>query len=48
MEGTNCMVPNDNSVEYDKYIRIVLEQEDRAVQGIKRLGKVFDRLLKTQ
>jgi 2-aminoadipate transaminase len=48
MEGTSCMVPNDTSVEYNKYIRIciALEEEDRAVEGIKRLGKVFRRLLK--
>ena len=48
MEGTSCMVPNDSSVEYDKYIRIciALEPEDKAVEGIKLLGNVFDRLLK--
>lgn len=48
MEGTSCMVPNDSGVEYDKYIRIciALEPEDRAVEGIKLLGNVFDRLLK--
>jgi len=48
MEGTSCMVPNDTSVEYNRYIRIciALEKEDKAVEGIKRLGKVFKRLLK--
>ena len=48
MEGTSCMVPEDESVEYERYIRIciALEKEDKAVEGIKRLGKVFERLLK--
>jgi len=40
------MVPNDDSVQYDKFIRIciALEKEDRAVEGIRRLGKVFQKL----
>jgi DNA-binding transcriptional MocR family regulator len=48
MEGTNCMVPSDTSVEYDKFIRIciALEEEDNAVEGIRRLGNVFERLTK--
>jgi DNA-binding transcriptional MocR family regulator len=48
MEGTSCMVPEDASVEYDRYIRtcIALEKDDKAVEGIKRLGKVFERLLR--
>ena len=31
MEGTDCVVPDDTSVEYDKYIRIcvALEKEDK-------------------
>jgi len=47
MEGTSCMVPEDKSVEYDKFIRIciALEDEERAVEGIKRLGEVFEKLL---
>lgn len=50
MEGTSCMVPEDTSVEYTKFIRIciALEAEEKAIEGIKRLGKVFDRLLKKQ
>jgi len=46
MQGTSCMVPNDDSVQYDKFIRIciALEKEDRAVEGIRRLGKVFQKL----
>ena len=48
MEGTSCIVPNDDSVQYDKFIRIciALEEEDRAVEGIRRLGKVFQKLKK--
>jgi len=47
MEGTSCTVPEDSSVQYDKFIRIciTLEDEERAVEGIKRIGKVFERLL---
>jgi 2-aminoadipate transaminase len=47
MAGTSCKVPDDTSVEYDKYIRIAiaLEEETKAVEGIKRIGKVFERLL---
>ena len=39
------MVPEDESVEYERFIRIcvALEGEDKAVEGIKRLGKVFER-----
>ena len=50
MEGTSCMVPDDTSVEYDKFIRvcIALEKEDRATEGIRRLAKVFERLIKAQ
>lgn len=50
MEGTNCIVPGDTSVEYDRFIRIclALEREDKAVEGIKRLGGVFGKLLKSQ
>jgi DNA-binding transcriptional MocR family regulator len=50
MEGTSCIVPEDISVEYDKFIRIclALETEDKAIEGIKRLGKVFGKLLKNQ
>src|SRR5436190_11116686 len=35
MEGTSCMVPDDTSVEYEKFIRIciALENEDKAVEG---------------
>ena len=46
MEGTSCMVPNDDSVQYDRFIRIciALEKENKAVEGIRRLGKVFQRL----
>src|SRR5277367_5709577 len=48
MEGTSCMVPEDESVEYDKFIRIciALEGEEKAVEGIKRLRKVFEKLLR--
>ena len=47
MEGTSCMVPEDESVEYERFIRIcvALEGEDKAVEGIKRLGKVFKGIL---
>lgn len=47
MEGTSCMVPGDKSVEYEKFIRIcvALEEEERAVEGIKILGEVFKNLL---
>lgn len=47
MEGTSCMVPEDKSVEYEKFIRIcvALEGEERAVEGIKILGEVFKKLL---
>ena len=47
MEGTSCMVPGDTSVEYEKFIRIcvALEDEERAVEGIKRIGEVFEKLL---
>jgi len=43
MEGTSCIVPEDSSVEYDKFIRIcvALEDEDRAVDGIKKVGRVL-------
>lgn len=46
MEGTSCMVPDDESVAYEKFIRIclALEDEERAVEGIKRIGKVLERL----
>ena len=46
MEGTNCMVPDDESVEYDSFIRIciALEDSDKAVEGIKRIGKVIEKL----
>ena len=46
MEGTKCMVPDDESVDYDRFIRIcvALEEEDRAVEGIKRIGEIIDRL----
>lgn len=46
MEGTTCMVPGDSAFPYQKFIRISIafESEDRAVEGIKRLGKVFERL----
>jgi DNA-binding transcriptional MocR family regulator len=46
MEGTSCMVPEDESVAYDRFIRIcvALEDVDEAVEGIKRIGKVFERL----
>jgi DNA-binding transcriptional MocR family regulator len=46
MEGTNCMVPDDESVEYEHYIRIciALEPEDPAVEGIKRIGKIIEKL----
>jgi DNA-binding transcriptional MocR family regulator len=49
MEGTNCAVPGDNSVEYDRYIRIclALEEEEEAVKGIRQIGKVFQRLMQT-
>jgi len=45
MEGTSCMVPEDNFVDYERFIRIcvALEGEDKAVEGIKRLGKVLER-----
>jgi len=48
MEGTSCMVPNDTSVKYNEFIRIciALEKEDKAVEGMKRLAKVFEKLLK--
>ena len=48
MEGTSCMVPGDSSIVYDQFIRIciALEDVDRAVEGIKRIGKVFDRLVR--
>jgi DNA-binding transcriptional MocR family regulator len=47
MEGTSCMVPEDESVEYDRFIRICVALEDvgEAVEGIKRIGKVFERLV---
>ena len=47
MEGTSCMVPGDRSVEYEKFIRIcvALEEEERAVEGIKRMGELFGKLL---
>jgi DNA-binding transcriptional MocR family regulator len=47
MEGTSCVVPGDTSVEYDRFVRIcvALEDVDRAVEGIKRIGKVFERLV---
>jgi 2-aminoadipate transaminase len=50
MEGTSCMVPNDDSVGYNRFIRIciALEKEDKAIEGIKRLAKVFERLLKRE
>lgn len=46
MEGTSCMVPDDESVDYEQFIRIciALEAEDKAVEGIKRIGKVIERL----
>ena len=45
MEGTSCMVPDDTGVDYEKFIRICIafENEDRAIEGIKRIGKIFDR-----
>jgi DNA-binding transcriptional MocR family regulator len=48
MSGMSCKVPDDTSVEYHKYIRIALalEEENMAMEGIKRIGKVFERLLK--
>ena len=48
MEGTSCMVPEDTTVDYKRFIRIciALEAEDKAVEGIKRLGTVFRSLLR--
>lgn len=47
MEGTSCMVPEDTSIDYERFIRIciALEKEERAVEGIERIGKVFRKLL---
>ena len=47
MEGMSCMVPDDSSVEYNRFIRIciALEKEDKAREGIARLAVVFKRLL---
>jgi DNA-binding transcriptional MocR family regulator len=46
MEGTNCMVPDDESVDYQRFIRIcvALEDSDKAVEGIKRIGKIIEKL----
>lgn len=48
MGGTSCKVPNDNSIEYNRFIRIcvALEKEEKAAEGIKRVGVVFKRLLR--
>ena len=50
MEGTSCKVPEDESVQYDRFIRIciALEKEDRAVEGIRRLGNVLDILMREE
>ena len=41
------MVPEDTSIDYERFIRIciALEKEERAVEGIERIGKVFEKLL---
>jgi DNA-binding transcriptional MocR family regulator len=46
MEGTNCMVPDDESVDYRRFIRIciALEDSDKATEGIKRIGKIIEKL----
>jgi DNA-binding transcriptional MocR family regulator len=46
MEGTSCMVPDDESVDYKRFIRIcvALEESDNAVEGIKRIGKIIEKL----
>jgi hypothetical protein len=36
MEGTSCMVPEDESVEYDRFIKIcvALEKEGKLSRGL--------------